>query len=198
MRINRTIGVDKDCSVKDCDRAVKCRGLCDAHYARMRISGNVGLDKPIRRFTPNSLCGVSSCEKRTQARGLCAMHLRRFYTTGEVGPAHSLKKFYPEGHDNGQGYLRTSRGDDRIMMHRPVMEENLGRKLTKDENVHHVNGDRKDNRIENLELWVTKQPRGQRVVDKISYAKEILARYEVPAFMCPPVTSRRGLALIGS
>lgn len=46
-----------------------------------------------------------------------------------------------------------------------------------DENVHHRNGDRLDNRIENLELWSTVQPSGQRVRDKIEYALEILTRY---------------------
>ena len=62
--------------------------------------------------------------------------------------------------------------------HRYVMEQHIGRPLLKIETVHHLNGDRKDNRLENLELWSRSQPAGQRVADKLKWAREILATYK--------------------
>lgn len=64
-----------------------------------------------------------------------------------------------------------------IHEHRLVMSEYLKRPLLPFENIHHKNGDRSDNRLENLELWNTMQPAGQRVEDKIIYAKQILELY---------------------
>ena len=57
------------------------------------------------------------------------------------------------------------------------MEQHLGRKLLPKENVHHLNGDRGDNSPRNLELWSRSQPPGQRAIDKLNWARELMELY---------------------
>lgn len=73
----------------------------------------------------------------------------------------------------GYVQIKTPRGV--MPEHRWVMEQHLGRPLAGMENVHHINGVRDDNRLENLELWASPQPYGQRVAQLIEYMAEFHA-----------------------
>lgn len=75
------------------------------------------------------------------------------------------------GHPNAN-----NRGE--ILEHTYVMSQMLGRGLKTGENVHHKNGVRTDNSTDNLELWLVKQPPGQRVEDLVVWAEEILRTYK--------------------
>src|SRR4051812_17024769 len=72
----------------------------------------------------------------------------------------------PQWYKNKKGYIVAAVGRSEVRQHRFVMEKILGRKLFTKESVHHKNGIRDDNRPENLELWSSSHPCGQRIEDK--------------------------------
>lgn len=64
-----------------------------------------------------------------------------------------------------------------VLEHRYVMTQHIGRELLPEETVHHRNGDRTNNSLENLELFSGRHGPGQRVIDKVTFAAEILRLY---------------------
>jgi hypothetical protein len=122
-----------------------------------------------------SLCVCGNIKrKESKICKLCTVKIRRENAQGnkiKTKCGYILIRDNSHPNANKQGY---------VFEHRLVMEASFTphRYLTKEETVHHINGIKDDNRIENLELWSTSQPKGQRVQDKIEWAKEILEQYQ--------------------
>jgi hypothetical protein len=120
------------------------------------------------------------------ANGLCHPHDRRRRVRGDVDLPTPIRQVAGTGHLKLGYWIVPVAKEDRHLSggetpypeHRLVMAKHLGRPLAPDEVVHHRNGEKNDNRIENLELWSVYQPKGQRVTDKIEYALEIIYRYK--------------------
>jgi len=140
------------------------------------------------------LCSIDNCLRDTKQYKVflhneiyyCNMHYQRLLRLGstelKLKIAKPLKAEKTKRYHHKDGYVVVSdpkkrNKDNSILEHRLIMEQHLGRELLPDENVHHINGIKDDNRLENLELWSTHQPKGQRVEDKLQWAYEIIKLY---------------------
>lgn len=133
-------------------------------------------------------CKIQNCENEIliKCRQLCRYHDNRYKRFGDplISPGRGNPgKQRPKRNIDGfritpQGYreIRIQEGYW-ILEHRYNMEQKLNRKLYPNENVHHKDGNKLNNDIDNLELWIKYQPTGQRVEDLIKIVKEIIQRY---------------------
>lgn len=176
----------ESCSVAGCSRTHKSRGFCGTHYAR-HLKGSP-LDVPIktpRRGQMTKLCIIEECEREYKARGYCKIHYSRWRFGGDLNaPMRAGAGEWGSWLPFSDGYIGRRRQHTETgyretqLQHRYVMEQHLGRPMLPGETVHHKNGVRTDNRLENLELWSSSQPAGQRVKDKLAWAHQIIAQYE--------------------
>jgi hypothetical protein len=179
----------RPCAVDGCGRQAVTRGWCHGHYLRWRRTGRLDPDRPLVRAR-HSTCSVPGCVQRMHGREFCRTHLRRLTVLGDPAPDLPVRTPADDGWLT-HGYrgvvvpedLRhLTGGNAHTLEHRLVMAVLLGRALVDGESVHHRNGDRLDNRPENLELWSSRQPAGQRAEDKLTFAYELLALYDPAAF----------------
>lgn len=189
------------CSIENCPNVIltKEKGWCHFHWKRWREFGDPLAGPPKKRFRREDAgqprwwleadppldeslecCSVVGCGKDVRHNGLCSTHYSRTNKYGRHGPLVRGKTTAVYRVDSN-GYVSKFMDKVKVLEHREIMAEHIGRPLHSWENVHHKNGLRADNRIENLELWTKPQYAGQRVEDLVEfmveyYRKELLEK----------------------
>lgn len=153
---------------------------CSMHAERRRQGRDP--HKPPRFPHVKKKCSIWNCERFSIAKELCQKHYERKRNGRPMQDPTAPDPDDPSTwrmNKTAAGYMTRSYlgGKKTLLEHRRIFSKSIGRKLERHEEIHHINGVRDDNRIENLELWSTSQPSGQRVPDKVAWAVEILGKY---------------------
>lgn len=160
------------CRSPGCSRSQNypMRELCEMHYAEWRRNdpsaprcrtdgcgkagiGGGGLCGTHRRAEQRA--SQSGVLERDRATGLRVKAAWRARTGGPVGTLQFLMRTgwrWRKQATTKDGYRCVKLPHCRVLVHRLVMSEHIARALRRSETVHHINGDRSDNRIENLQL----------------------------------------------
>ncbi|MBT2395240.1 hypothetical protein [Streptomyces sp. ISL-100] len=121
-------------------------------------------------------------------------HSKRYCSPKCVGLARRTPAGTRYIDKSGYVWIYVDKGEEkpvRVLEHRWVIEQLLGRHLLPTETVHHLDGQRHNNQTDgplvldergrlrsgNLELWSHFQPKGQEIGPKLDFARGLLALY---------------------
>lgn len=152
----------------ECARCAKPFMVTPSSVGRKYCSATCSTYKAIPTFEC-AQCGKAAM--RTKG-GNGNFNYKQRYCSRECGYAAQRTGFLDKN-----GYRVITIGGKQVMEHRHVMELHLGIKLPAGSTIHHKNGLRTDNRVENLEYWDHRHGKGQRLDDKIKHAIDLLREF---------------------
>lgn len=144
------------CKIKNCNNKHNAKGYCKKHYLRFWLYGDpLAKRKMIKKkgkifkceYCAKSFYRTPSEIKRGRQR-FCSKQCAGKKMKGELKNTPPIEN--SNWRINRKGYVETTRRKKRILQHRWIMEQYIGRELTIKEAVHHLNGKKTDNRLENL------------------------------------------------
>ena len=151
-------GGEFSCKSSHAHRRIFCSLACRGKAKTERVSEDRTCPTCNTSFRVAAYLGTKYCSKKCAQTGMA--DTKRVGSTNAQG--YRVLGFTIDGKQRG------------VLEHRYLMEQHLGRPLRAYENVHHKNGVKNDNRLENLEVWITRQPKGQRVNDIEEWAVAFL------------------------
>lgn len=166
-------GPGSRCVVEGCGSRPKARGMCNKHNLQYR-AGELNVELPTAGHKQSAesgsynsaQCKIEGCPKRPVSRWMCSTHSQQRAIGLIDDEGKQLRERKGAGRNpksgpifkDGYVFIRAPEGyegktqDGRVAEHRWRMSYHLGRLLESWELVHHKNGVRHDNRLENLEL----------------------------------------------